>query len=100
MAEAVLTIERIADFCEFKDCAIVAGDPDAGYIQIDGNGIRLPNNYHRFLSFNELSGRPVHPQQVLDKATCFRLQSGTDTRELNRETFEAELNDFLAKVGH
>ena len=34
-----MTVEEIADFCEFKDCRVSAGAPQTGFIHIDGTGL-------------------------------------------------------------
>lgn len=94
-----LTIEQMADFCEFKDCAVTVGDPETGFIDIDGTGRRRPYNYGRFLSFRELGAEPLRTSEVVDRATVFKIRRGSEERVLNRQEFETELQDFLRKVG-
>ena len=96
-----MTIDDIANFCEFKDCSVAFGSPDIGFIQVNGIGVTTRfNNYRRFLAHHEL-GSLAPPRKVLEKATVFRIQreGGEDLRELSREEFEQELNIFREKVG-
>jgi len=93
-----MTIEDVADYCEFKDCAVVLGDPSVGFVSVDGGGYQKRNNFSRFLSFNELSALPS-PNKVLEKATTFRIQLPGGENVLTREQFEQELSAFRKKVG-
>ncbi|HUG42911.1 MAG TPA: hypothetical protein VMN76_01610 [Acidobacteriota bacterium] len=95
-----MSLEEIASYCEFLDCEVSIGDPDVGFIRVDGSGVsRRFNNYRRFLAHNELSGLPK-PRKVLSQATVFRiLRDGEQMRELSREEFEGELEAFQRKVG-
>lgn len=94
-----LTIDQIADFCEFKDCTVTLGDPEAGFIHVDGTGRRRPYNYGRFLSFRELGAEPLRNSEVVERATVFKIRRGSDERVLNRHEFETEWEDFLRKAG-
>lgn len=96
-----VTIDDIANFCEFKDCTVVFGSPDIGFIQVDGIGVTTRfNNYRRFLAHHEL-GSLAPPRKVLERATRFRIQreGGEELRDLSREEFERELKEFQEKVG-
>ena len=93
-----MTIEDVADYCEFKDCAVALGDPSIGVISVDGGGYQKRYNFARFLSLNELSALPS-PKVVLEKATAFRVQLPTGELVLTREEFERELRVFREKVG-
>ncbi len=85
-----MTLDDIANYCEVKDCRVRLGDPEVGYITIDGTGVvTRENNYRRFLALRELASLPA-PQQVLAAATSFVIQS-EGQRTLSREEFEAEL---------
>jgi hypothetical protein len=86
-----VTLDDIANFCEVKDCRVRLGDPEVGYITIDGTGVvTRENNYRRFLAFRELASLPA-PQRVLTAATSFVIQGPEGQRTLSREEFEAEL---------
>ena len=93
-----MVIEDIFDFCEVKDCEINLGDPQVGFIQIDGSGLKRLNNYHRNLSHNELSAFP-YPDRVVKQASIFTIQRGQETETLDRAQFERELEDFRRKAG-
>jgi hypothetical protein len=93
-----VTIEDVADYCEFKDCAISLGSEEAGFIDVDGGGYRRRYNYDRFLSLNELSALPS-PRQVMQKAASFTVKRAAVTVVLSREEFERELRRFRAQVG-
>ena len=93
-----MVIEDIVNFCEVKDCEINLGDPQVGFIQIDGSGFKRLNNYHRYLSFNELSAFPF-PDRVVKQASIFTIQRGQETETLDRAQFERELEDFRQKAG-
>ncbi len=92
-----MTIDEIANYCEFKDCQITLGDPAAGFVRIDGNGLQKASNYRRFLSLNELAAAPS-PRKVLESATVFKVRSGGGERSLARKEFEAEYQQFLSLV--
>ncbi|MDA2937700.1 hypothetical protein MYX75_05485 [Acidobacteria bacterium AH-259-A15] len=93
-----MTIEDIANFCEFKDCEVSLGDPVVGFIQIDGTGVKRPNNFQRYLSFHELSAL-ASPKKVLGKASTFKVQRGNEVQAFNRKEFKRELEAFQQKVG-
>ena len=93
-----MTIDDIADFCEFQDCVVTAGNPEIGAITIDGRGYQKRNNYMRFLSFNELSGLPS-PLEALRKATYFQIRRDNQTTEVSREEFEQQLSRFRQLTG-
>lgn len=93
-----MTIQDIADFCEFKDCEVSLGDPEVGFIPVDGTGVRRQYNYNRYLAHNELSGLPS-PRRVLDKASVFKVRTGDQVQVFDREQFQRELQAFLEKVG-
>ena len=93
-----MTIEDVADYCEFKECAVLLGDPNVGFISVDGGGYQKRNNFARFLSLNELSALPS-PKKVLEKATSFRVQLPKGETAMTREEFEGELSAFRKKVG-
>lgn len=91
-----MKIRDLADFCEFKDCDVALGDPEVGFIRVDGTGVKHQYNYNRYLAHNELS--LPSPQRVLDKASIFKVQVGDEARVLSREEFQKELQSFLEKV--
>ena len=93
-----MVIEDIVSFCQVKDCQINLGDPQVGFIQIDGSGLKRLNNYHRYLSLNELSAFPS-PDRVVRLASLFTIQRGQETQTLDRAQFERELEDFRRKAG-
>lgn len=96
-----VTIDDIANFCEFKDCSVVFGSPEIGFVQVDGIGVTTRfNNYRRFLLHHEL-GSLASPRKVLQEATVFRIQreGGEELRDLSREEFEQELREFQERVG-
>lgn len=92
-----MTVDEIANYCEFKDCQVTLGDPAAGFIRIDGNGVRKASNYNRFLSHNELAAAPS-PRKVLDSATVFKIRRGDADQQLTRPEFEADYQRFLSLV--
>lgn len=99
--ELPVTIDDIANFCEFKDLSVVFGSPDIGFIRVDGVGVTTRfNNYRRFLLHHEL-GSLASPGKVLEEATVFHIQreGGEELRELSRDDFEQELSEFQEKVG-
>ena len=93
-----MTLEDIANYCEFKDCQISLGSPETGFVRLDGNGLQKANNYRRFLSLNELAAAPS-PKKVLEAAQVFKVRRGEEESSLSREEFEAELRKFAALVG-
>ena len=93
-----MKIEDVADYCEFRGCVVVLGDPAAGFIAVDGGGRMRRNNFARFLSLNELSALPS-PKSVLQKATTFRIELPTGEAVMTRDEFERELGAFREKVG-
>ena len=93
-----MTIDEVASFCEFKDCQVKAGDPEQGYIAINGRGLdRDSYTWGRFSMFGEVKSPPL-PEQVLKSATTFRIQRGDTRRDLTRQEFEAELKKFQRLV--
>ncbi|MEE8583711.1 MAG: hypothetical protein V3T83_02550 [Acidobacteriota bacterium] len=92
-----MTVEEIADYCEFKNCQIRLGDPATGFIRIDGNGVQEASNYGRFLSLNELAAAPS-PRKVVESATVFKVRHVGGERSLARQEFEAEYQRFLSLV--
>ncbi len=94
-----MTIDDIANYCEFRDYKVSVGHPDYGFIQIDGTGLEDRSyTYGRFQMLNEVSSLPS-PRQVLEHADTFKVIRGGELRTLDRETFEAELKEFQEKVG-
>ncbi len=94
----MMTIDEIADFCQFTSCQVTLGASDAGFIQIAGTGIERRVNYDRYLSFNEMSALPS-PKAVLAEASVFKVHQGDTERTLDREQFQQELKAFQKKVG-
>ncbi len=94
-----VTIQDIADFCEFTDCGVSVGGPEAGFIHIDGTGLRSRSyTWGRFNMLHEVNALPS-PRQALEKATVFQIKRGESLRSLTREEFEQELESFRRKVG-
>ncbi len=93
-----MSIDDIADFCEFHDCVVTAGSPETGAVTIDGRGYQKRNNYMRFLSLNELSGLPS-PLEVLQRAIYFQIRRDTGTVQVSREEFEQQLSRFRVLTG-
>lgn len=93
-----MDINDIADYCEFHNCTVTAGNREIGAIAITGRGYHKPNNYMRFLSFNELAALPA-PPEVMQKATYFRIHRNDQTEELTRQEFEQRLNRFRQLTG-
>lgn len=94
-----MTIDEIADYCEFLDCKVSAGHADHGFVHIDGTGIQDRSyTYNRMNLLHEVSALPS-PRQVLAHADTFKVTRGDQTRKLNREEFERELAEFRKKVG-
>ncbi len=92
-----MTLEDIANFCEFKAYTIVLGDSNIGFIQVDGAGVnRNINNYERFLQFNKLRALPF-PPTVLKQATLLRIKLGSERQDLSRQEFQTELENFKRK---
>jgi hypothetical protein len=93
-----LTLDDIASYCQFKDCRVHLGTSDAGFVTVDGEGVTGPlNNYRRFLALNELASLP-NPRLLLQTATRFTVESGSESRTLERAEFERELQRFAALV--
>lgn len=93
-----MLLEDIASFCEFKDCEISLGDPDAGFIQINGNGLkRDAYTYGRFNMLTEVA-HLASPKQVLDKASVFKIRRGGTEKTLSRQEFQEELEHFQKLV--
>ena len=93
-----MTIDEIANFCQFTSCQVSLGASDAGFIQIAGTGVERCANYDRYLSFNEMSAFPS-PKAVLAEASVFKVHQGDTERTLDREQFQQELKAFQKKVG-
>lgn len=94
-----MTIEDVADYCELMDCAVSLGNPDIGFVAVDGRGVRGKfNNYRRFLQLNELASLP-DPVKVLEGASVFRIEDDDGTRTLDRVEFERELRRFRQLIG-
>jgi len=94
-----LTLDEIANYCLIKDCRVHLGSSDSGFVTIDGEGVTSrQNNYRRFLAHNELASLP-NPRKVLAGADTFTIQSGTDSRTLDRAGFESELAHFSSLIG-
>jgi hypothetical protein len=86
-----MTLEDIADFCEIKNCQVSLGDPELGFIRIDGGGvISRANNYRRFLAFNELASLPS-AAKVLESATLFLVDDSLRIQKLSRQEFQDQL---------
>ena len=71
-----MTIDDIANFCQFTSCQVSLGASDAGFIQIAGTGVERRPNYDRYLSFNEMSAFPS-PKAVLAEASVFKVHHAT-----------------------
>jgi|GEM_PF-2030571 len=93
-----MTLEDIADFCQFTGCQIRLGSTEAGFIQIAGTGVQRRANFGRYLSFNEMSALPS-PQVVLAEASVFKVHQDGEERTVDREQFQKELAVFQKKVG-
>lgn len=94
-----MTIDDIADFCQYKDCTVAAGGPETGFIRIDGTGLEnRAYTWNRFSMLHEVNALPS-PAKALEKATIFRISKEESTTAFNREEFERMLEEFQAKVG-
>ena len=93
-----MTIEDIANFCQFTGCQVSLGSPDAGFIQVAGTGVVRPANFDRYLSFNEMAALPS-PKAVVAEASVFKVHQEGEERTLDREQFQRELKAFQKKVG-
>ena len=94
-----MNIDEIADFCEFTDCEVSFGGSEAGFVTVNGRGIKLKfNNYRRFLAQHELAALPT-PEQTLKAATVFRVHRQEGTQELTRAEFEEQLRKFQRLAG-
>ncbi len=94
-----MTVDDIANFCQYKDCKVSAGDPETGFIQIDGTGLESrAYTWGRFSMLHEVNALP-NPAKALAGATIFRISKEDSTTALNREEFEKLLEEFQAKVG-
>ncbi len=94
-----MTLDKIANYCQIKDCRVHLGSPDSGFITIDGEGVTSrSNNYRRFLAHNELASLP-NPRKALEGADTFTIESGTDSRTFERAGFESELAHFSSLIG-
>jgi hypothetical protein len=92
-----MTIDDIADFCQFTGCRVSLGSADVGFIEIAGTGVQRSANFSRYLSFNELSELPS-PKAVVAKASIFRVNQDGKEKTLDREQFQTELKAFQKKV--
>ncbi|HSR50442.1 MAG TPA: hypothetical protein VLV83_06410 [Acidobacteriota bacterium] len=91
-----MTIDDIANYCEFKDCEVSLGSPEAGFIRVDGYGlVRNTNNYRRFHMLHEL-GSMASPKDVIGAAESFKIKDADGQRSLDRQAFEAEMKKVLA----
>jgi len=90
-------IKDITSFCAVKNCEIQLGDPQVGFIQINGSGLERSNNYRRYFSLNELSSFPS-PEKVIKEASIFIIHLGQKTKTLNRIQFEQKLKIFQQKA--
>lgn len=91
-----MTIDEIANYCEFRDCEVSLGSPQAGFIRVDGYGlVRKTNNYRRFHMLHELRSM-ASPKDVIAAAQTFKIKDAQGERSLDREAFEAEMNKVLA----
>ena len=95
--EVSLTIDEVANFCEWKDCRVTVGDAELGFVHIDGRGVNQSSNYRRFLSLNELAALPS-PKDVVEKATLFKIEHGGEQRSLSRDEFRSEYEKFLSLI--
>ena len=93
-----MTIDDIANFCQFTGCRVSLGSADAGFIQMAGTGVQRRANFGRYLSFNEMSALPS-PKAVLTEASIFKVSQDSEERTLDREQFQKELKAFQKKVG-
>lgn len=94
-----MTIDEVANYCEFKDCTVSAGDPEAGFVHIDGTGVENRSyTWGRFNMLHEVSSLPS-PRKVIEKASVFKIRRGASVRTLTREEFERDLAEFQSKVG-
>ena len=73
------------------------GDPEAGYLKVDGSGLKTANDYRRYWSHNELASL-ASPQDVLIGASLFEVR-GQESRRLSREEFQTELETLRKKAG-
>lgn len=94
-----MTLEDVAGFCALKDCSVELGDPESGFIRVDGSGQILNRyTYGRFMLFNETSGL-ASPAQVLEGASIFRVRRGDTLELLTREDFEEQLERIRRLTG-
>ncbi len=93
-----MTIDEIADFCQFTGCRITLGSADAGFIRIAGTGVEQRANFSRYLAFNEMAALPS-PRAVLTEASVFKVHQDEEERTLDRQQFQTELDTFKRKVG-
>jgi len=93
-----MTLDEIADFCQFTGCQVSLGSTEAGFIQIAGTGVQRSANFDRYLSFNELSALPS-PKAVLAEASVFKVHQDGEKSTLDREQFQKKLEIFQKKVG-
>ncbi len=94
-----MTIDDIANFCQYKDCKVSAGAPETGFVHIDGTGVQSrAYTWNRFSMLHEVNAIP-NPTKALANASVFRVTKEDSTTALNREEFERLLEEFQAKVG-
>ena len=96
--EFKMTIDDVADFCQFTGSRITLGSADAGFIRIAGTGVERRANFDRYLAFNEMSALPS-PKVVLAEASVFKVHQGGEERTLDRRQFQTELETFQKKLG-
>ena len=97
MEKPNLMIKDIISFCAVKNCEINLGDPQIGFIKINGSGLERSNNYQRYFSLNELSSFPS-PEKVIKEASIFIIHLGQKSKTLDRIQFEQELKTFQQKA--
>ncbi len=93
-----MTIEDIANYCQFKGCRAIVGSPDVGFVHIDGDGVSRSANYGRFHMLNELASQPVD-SEVVANASIVKIEGDGDVRQLTPEEFESEYLRLQALIG-
>ncbi len=93
-----VTVEEIASFCQFRDLEVYLGDPDTGFVEVNGDGLKQNSyTYGRFNMLSELAHvAPV--KEVLSKASVFKLRRPGLQQSLSREDFEKTLKHFQELV--
>ncbi len=94
-----MTLEDLTDYCEIKDCKVRFGNPEVGYVTVDGSGVVAPyNNYRRFLAFHELD-HLADARRALQAAQQFRVFCDDGEHVLDRPAFEQEVRLMQRLVG-